>query len=87
MTDFIISSLTSYKSRIDTLIQHQHEFKDDVFSLKMIEAHLSMLVDLKLAEMKGKIDEAPEPREDKEQSSVRGSVRRKVQGPRPSGRV
>lgn len=87
MTDFIISSLTSYKSRIDTLIQHQHEFKDDVFSLKMIEAHLSMLVDLKLAEMKGKIDEAPEPREDKEQSSVRGSVRRKVQGPRPGGRV
>lgn len=87
MTDFIVASLASYRNRIDTLVNHQHELKDDVFSLKMMEAHLSLLVDLNLSEMKGKIDEAPEPREDKEQSSVRGSVRRKVQGPRPSGRV
>lgn len=85
MTDFIIASLASYRNRIDTLIKHQHELKDDVFSLKMIEAHLSLLVDLNLAEMKGKIDEAPEPREDKEQSSVRSSVGGKVQRRKNSG--
>lgn len=85
MTDFIIASLASYRNRIGTLINHQHELKDDVFSLKMIEAHLSLLVDLKLTEMKGKIDEAPEPREDKEQGSVRSRVGGKVQRRKNSG--
>ena len=84
MTEMMKDFLESYLDLLEDIDKNKEYLKDDIYSLKKIEAHLSVLIALKLQEIRGQ-DEAPEPREDKKQGSLRDSVGGKVQRRKNSG--